>query len=109
MYDQDLEEIKRRKLEEYRRRLLAQQQAQQQQIVAQMQLRAILRRILTKEAFERLGRVKMANPELYAKAVQLLLYLYQAGQIREKVTDDQLKKFLERLIGKKKETKIRIL
>ncbi len=107
MYDPELEEIRRKKLEEYKKRLLAQQE--QQRLVAQMQIRAILRQILTKEAFERLGRVKMANPELYAKAVQMLLYLYQSGQLKGKVTDEQLKKFLERLIGKRRETKIKIL
>ena len=46
--------------------------------MARLRLRATLKAILTKEAFERLERVKMANPELYSKAVQAVLYLYQS-------------------------------
>ncbi len=77
------------------------------QYLARLQLRATLKRILTKEAFERLERVKMANPELYAKAVQAVMYLYQAkGTV---VDEDTLIRLLKRLRGQKKETRIRIL
>ncbi len=75
--------------------------------LARLQLRATLKTILTKEAFERLERVKMANPELYSKAVQAVLYLYQSkGQ---KIDEKTLLTILKRLRGPKKESKIRIL
>ncbi len=109
MYDPELERIRRQRMLELQRRLAAEQEAQRQQMIAQMQIKAALKAILTKEAYERLGRVKMANPDLYARAVQTLLYLYQAGRISGKLTDAQLKSLLERLRGKKRETRIRIL
>jgi len=94
---------------ELQQRMQQEEELRRKQLAAQLQLKAALKYILTKEAYERLGRVKMANPELYAQAVQLLFYMYQSGRIKGKVTDAQLKALLSRLIGKKREPKIRIM
>lgn len=106
--DPELEEIRRRKLAEYQQRL-QEERLRQQQIQAQLQLRAMLRRVLEPEAFERIERVKLASPELYAQAVRYILALYQAGRIQRKLGDDEVKSLLLRLRGPKRETKIRIL
>ena len=75
--------------------------------LARLQLRATLKTVLTKEAFERLERVKMANPELYSKAVQAVLYIYQSrGQ---KIDEKTLLSILKKLRGPKKESRIKIL
>jgi len=108
MYDPELERIRRQKMLELQQRLQQEQEMQRQRLVAQAQLKALLQRILTKEAYERLGRVKMANPELYARAVQAVLYLYQTGRLANRLTDDQLKDLLTKLRGKKRETRIKI-
>jgi programmed cell death protein 5 len=105
----ELEAIRRKKMLELQQKALQEQQAQQQQLLAELQLRALLRRILEPEAFERLGRVKMANPELYAAAVRYLVALYQSGRLTRKVDDATLKTLLAKLSGPKRETKIRIL
>ncbi len=109
MYDPELERIRRQKMLELQQRLQQEQEIQRQRMLAQLQLKALLQKVLTKEAYERLGRVKMANPELYARAVQAILYLYQAGRLTGKISDDQLKTILTKLRGKKRETRIRIL
>lgn len=75
--------------------------------LARLQLRATLKTVLTKEAFERLERVKMANPDLYSKAVQAVLYLYQTNNT--KIDENTLIKILKKLRGQKKESRIRIL
>jgi len=65
-----------------------------------------LRKILTKEALERLGRVKLANPIV---ANQLEIYLFQlsqTGQLKETIDDAKLKHILNVLMPVKK-TKIR--
>ena len=65
-----------------------------------------LRKILTKEALERLGRVKLANPIV---ANQLEIYLFQlsqTGQLKEMIDDAKLKHILSVLMPFKK-TKIR--
>lgn len=61
----------------------------------------ILRNILTKEARERLNRIKLVKPEL---AMQLELYLvqmYQSGKLRGQMTDEQLKDILQMLSSEK--------
>jgi len=61
----------------------------------------ILRRILDKNALERLGRVKIANPVLASQVELYLLQLYNAGQIREIISDAKLKEILNVLVAKK--------
>ena len=83
------------------------EEALRREYLAKLQLRAMLKKMLTKEAFERLERVKMANPELYQKAVQAVTYLFQQ---RGTVIDEQtLINLLKKLRGERKEPKIRIL
>jgi DNA-binding TFAR19-related protein (PDSD5 family) len=66
----------------------------------------LLGRILTKDAYERLGRVRFANQELAAQAEIYLLQVFQAGKLGGSVSDEQMKEIL-RLLSEKKEFKIR--
>lgn len=62
---------------------------------------------LTPEARSRLANIKLAKPE-YGEAVEnLLIQLAQSGQIKQKITDEQLKNILLKIAGKKKEFRIR--
>ncbi len=80
---------------------------EKQAYLARLQLKIMLKNALTKEAYERLERVKMANPELYSRAVQSVLYMHQTkGQ---KVDEATLLALLKRLRGEKRQTKIKIL
>ena len=56
--------------------------------------RTLLDKILTKEAFERLSRVRIVNPDLAAQTELYLIQLYQAGRLRNAVPDDKLKEVL---------------
>jgi len=109
MDDAELEALRRKKMLEYQKRLQEEELARQQQIQAQLQLRALLRRALEPEAFERLERVKLANPDLYAQAVRYVLALYQAGRLPRKLTDAELKALLLKLRPPRRETKIKIM
>ena len=66
----------------------------------------IMRKILTKEALERLGRVKLANPLLANQLEIYLFQVHQSGQLKETIDDDKLKQILSVLTPKRK-TKIR--
>jgi len=98
---EDIEEIRKRKLIELQKKYLEQQKAQEEAIKQEMeleaQLDAIMRRILTPEARERLGRVKLVKPELARQVELVLVQLYQAGQIREPVDDAKLKRILAQI------------
>jgi len=62
----------------------------------------ILKKILTKEATERLGRIKLVKPEIANQLELYLVQLYQAGKINTIITDEQLKTILEQIATKQK-------
>lgn len=76
------------------------QMAQMRQ--AEEMKRQIMSKLLSKEAFERLGRVRSVNPQLAAQAELYLLQAYQAGQIKGTVDEDMLKQILKALSGAEK-------
>ena len=61
----------------------------------------LLNQVLTKEALERLGRVRAVNPNLAGQVELYLIQVFQAGQIKERVTDGKLKELLKALSEKK--------
>jgi len=65
----------------------------------------VLRKILTKEALERLGRVKLVKPQLATQLELYLVQLYQAGQIKSMIDDNKLRSILDAL-SKGKEYKL---
>jgi programmed cell death protein 5 len=56
--------------------------------------RKVLVTILSKEAYERLARVRVANPELAGQAELYLLQVYQTGKLEGRITDEQMKEVL---------------
>jgi len=64
--------------------------------------KVIMKKILTKEAIERLGRIKLVKADLATQLELYLVQLFQAGKIKDQVTDEQLKFILDGLIQKKK-------
>ena len=81
------------------------QQAEEEK--AQQQLDSMLRVLLDMDARQRLSNVRIANQPLYLKTVQMLLSLYKAGHINGKISDEQLKKILEKVNEGKREPTIR--
>jgi programmed cell death protein 5 len=61
----------------------------------------ILKKILTKDAFERLSRIRLVKPELASQLELYLVQLYQAGKLKESISDEQLKTILETLTSGK--------
>jgi programmed cell death protein 5 len=53
--------------------------------------------ILSKEAYERLSRVRVANPDLAGQAELYLLQIYQSGKLQGRISDDQMKEVLKAL------------
>ena len=66
-----------------------------------------LRKILTKNAFERLGRIKLANPVLATQLEMYLFQVFQSGQLKETIDDRKLKHILSVLAPRKRKTKIK--
>lgn len=93
--------------EEIKRKLMQQRMMQQeafQQQMQQQQMEEILKQIklhvLEPKARERLNNLKLVKPDV---ALQLELYLaqlYQAGQIKGKITDEQMVSILQKITAK---------
>ncbi|MFX1465484.1 MAG: DNA-binding protein [Promethearchaeota archaeon] len=106
MSDEELEELKKRRILELQQQQAEKERQAQMQQELEAQKQAILRQILTPEARERLNRIKIVKPEL-AEAVELqLIQLAQAGRLGNVLTDEQLKTILRRLTDKQRDIKI---
>ena len=90
--------------------LQAMQARQDQQVNdarLEVEIEGLLRTILSPEAKARLANVRLASPEKYFQIVQLLAAYSKQGQLKERITDAQLKDLLLRVTAKKRETNIK--
>ena len=79
-------------------------QAQQQQMEAA--LKVITSQILDRKAKERLSNLKVVKPDIAMQLEMYLAQLYQSGQLKTRITDEQLVVILRKLT-EKKDIKIR--
>ena len=107
--EEELEEIRRRKLEQLQQQAAQQQIAEAQQKEYETQKFQIMRKILTQEGRQRLENIRMVKPE-FAEQIELqLIQLAQSGRLKGQLSDAAFKKLLEQIAGKKKEFKIKNL
>ncbi|HQN90972.1 MAG TPA: DNA-binding protein [Methanoculleus sp.] len=109
MVDDELAELRRRRLEQMQRQAMEQQAmeeelARQQQVDSQ--IRTVLMEILEPEARERLNTIKLTRPDFARGVEQQLVMLAQSGRIRQRISDEQLKTILIQLTPSKKDFRI---
>lgn len=116
----ELDEIRKRRMAELQQQaamnadpqqmaqqqMAEQQMAQQRQAEMEAQLKQAMKQILTPEARSRLDNLRLTKPELVMNIEIQLLQSAQAGSLRGKVTDEQLKVLLKNLMGQKREINI---
>jgi programmed cell death protein 5 len=107
MSDEEIEELRRRKLLELRRRLAQEQQRIQMEQQIEVQKQAALRRVLTPEARQRLTNLKIVKPEFAEQLELQLIQLAQQGRVDIPITDEQLKDILMKLQSRRRDIKIR--
>ena len=105
--EEELEEMRRRRLLELRRRLAQEQEKAQRVEQIEMQRQALLRRILTTDARSRLTNLKIVKPEFANQLELQLIQLAQQGRVELPITDEQLKEILVRLQSGRRDIKIR--
>ncbi len=104
--DAELEELRRRKMAELQRQKEQQAMAEEQSKQIEASRQAIMRQILTPEARERLGTVKIAYPELARAVEDQLIRLAQSGRIDRPVDDATLRQILRKVAPQKREISI---
>ena len=94
-FDEELEEIKRRKLLELQKRLIEEEQRRKAELEAEARRQALLRTILTPKARERLANVRLVKPEVAKYVEDQIIALVNAGRLRPPVDEDVVKELLE--------------
>jgi programmed cell death protein 5 len=99
--DEDLAAIRQRRMAELQAQRAQQEKAAEAQAQAksdaEAQKQALMRKILTPEARQRLQNVKLVRPDFAAQIEIQLLQLAQSGRINLPITDDILKRLLRQI------------
>lgn len=92
--------------EEIKRKMLQASMEQQQAKQAEETLKTAMSQILDRKARERLSNLKLVKPEVAMQLEIYLAQLFQSGQLKERITDEQLVMILRKLT-ERRETKIK--
>ena len=104
--DHDLEELRKKRVSQLQQDQIEQQQREEQQRQIEQQRQMVLKGILTDEARERLGRIKLAKPEYATNLENQLIQLAASRRLSGKINDEQLKQLLQQMTKTKRESKI---
>ncbi|AAT42789.1 DNA-binding protein [Picrophilus oshimae] len=107
--DDELDEIRRRKMAEYQNMMQERAYEEEQKKAAaeeEARRQQILRQILSPEARERLSRLKLVRPDLVENVENQLIQLAGMGRINKVISDNELKSILLRLTENRHETRI---
>ncbi|MFX1571901.1 MAG: DNA-binding protein [Promethearchaeota archaeon] len=109
--NEELENIRKKKLEELKHQAIQQQIAEAQQQEFEIKKYQIMRKILSQEGRQRLENIRMIKPQ-FAEQIELqLIQLFQSGRLSGSIplSDKAFKKLLEQIssMGRKKEYKIK--
>jgi programmed cell death protein 5 len=107
MSDEELEEIRKRKLLSMQQRVTDEQKEVQAERQLDAQKQALLRQLLSPEARQRLTNLKMVKQQFIEQLELQLIQLAQAGKLPVPLSDTQLKQILLQLQSRKREIKIR--
>ncbi|MFX0169987.1 MAG: DNA-binding protein [Candidatus Hodarchaeota archaeon] len=107
MSEDELEELRRRKMAELQQQAALEQQAAAQEAEIRAQRAAILRQILTPKARERLANLRMVRRGFAEQLENELIRLAQVNRLPEvPISDKTLKTMLSQVKSRQRETKI---
>ena len=107
MSDEELDQIRKRKLLSMQNRMSDEQRQAQAEKQIEAQKQALLSKILAPEARQRLNNLKMVRREFAEQIEMQLIEMAQTGKLPIPLSDVQLKQILVQLQSRKRETKIR--
>lgn len=84
-----------RRLQEKMIAEMSEKRSREEEAIRELQkIDAIVKSLLTTEAWQRLKRVELVKPDLANDVKIYLIQLYSAGKLTRKLTDDELKTLL---------------
>ena len=107
MSDDELEQIRKRKLLSMQNRVSDEQRQTQAEQQMEDQKQALLSKILALEARQRLNNLKMVKKDFTENIEMQLIEMAQTGKLPIPLSDAQFKQILVQLQSRKRETKIR--
>ncbi len=105
--ENELEELRRRKLVNMQQKMSQMQQQEDAQKQLDAKKQALLRRILTPEARQRLTNLKMVRPDFAENLELQLIQVAQQGGVSLPINDKQLKEILRKMQTDRREIRIR--
>ncbi|MGA1821012.1 MAG: DNA-binding protein [Thermoplasmatota archaeon] len=95
--DKELEMLRQKRLAELQSSRRDDEMVEREREKIEEQKNQILIRIMTRDAKERLNRLRMAYPEMAGLVENQLIMLYRAGRLPGEIDDETLKKLLAKL------------
>ena len=106
--DEELERLKAQRMAELQARQQQGAEQQREATEAEAKKQALMRKLLTPEARQRLTTIKMVRPEFGQQLELELVQLAQTGKVPLPIADDQLKRLLIQIEGQQKKRDISI-
>ncbi|MFO8052241.1 MAG: DNA-binding protein [Thermoplasmatota archaeon] len=104
--DPELDALRKKRLQQLQMQGQQDEMTQEEKARIDEQKKAMLRKIMTSDARERLGRLKLAYPDMTEAIEGQLIMLHRSGRLPSKIDDETLKKLLQQLQPKKREINI---
>jgi len=106
MGDDELAELRRRRMEELQRQQMDSHATDENQKRQEAQIHRVLMQILEPAARERINTIKLTRPDFARAIEQQLVMLAQSGRVKGRISDDQFKTLLKQLVPQKKDFNI---
>ena len=104
--DEELEKLRKKRMAELQASREDQESKKQEREEFEDMKNQLLIRILSRDAKERLNRLKLGYPDLASAVENQFIMLYRSGRLQGEVDDPTLKKILAQIQPKKKDIKI---
>ena len=108
--DEELEKLRKKRLKAIQDQVALEENYEDQESQLkefEEKKKTILRSILTTDARQRLGRIRIARPEIVENIENQLIMLSQSGQLKNKINDEQLRLMLKKIMPHKRDIKIK--
>jgi programmed cell death protein 5 len=106
--DEELQRLRERRMLELQAQQQQTEELQRAQQEAQAQKQALMRKILTPEARQRLANIKMVRPDYASQLEMQLIQVAQSGRVALPITDETLKRLLAQIQSQQNQRDIRI-